>query len=561
MSRSWPSRSIVCAAILVLGVGCVSSARAGYVAINIGTFGGDTFVQSINNSGQMAGFSYDTVVGQSRAFLYSNGTLTNLGATGGIRSWAWGINASGEVIGTISGNQPNAQATLWSGGTVSNLGSLGGPFAAATGINNAGQVVGTSTISINGPHHAFLYSGGVMNDLGTLGGTWSQGVGINNSGQVVGYSAIDPANQHAFLYSNGVMTDLGLLPGSVSASVANAINDLSQVVGYSYFSAIGSHQAFLWSNGSMTQLDQLPGSLGSVAYGINNAGQVVGGTQGGINHNGTNLAILWQNGAAIDLNTQLDSIAPGWTLIAATGINDFGQIAAYGVNSLGETNSFLLTPDTTSCVPEPAYEVILDVLDGQTQSQVSAISCPGPVTKIGNGTFVLTQVNTHTLGTNVLAGVLSASADNQLGLGSINLNGGTFAATSSFALSHQVSIGTNGGTFNVAPAVTLGLALPLSGGGTFHKSGAGSLALVGDADGGFAGSIFVDAGLLSLQGNGGAPIDVNAGMFAANVNVGQGAALSVNVAAALRISGLLDLGHRLINRIQILAAASFIRAR
>ena len=39
----------------------------------------------------------------------------------------------------------------------------------------------------------------------------------------------------------------------------------------------------------------------------------------------------------------------GWTLQFATAINDSGQIAGYGINSVGQTDAFLLTP-----TPEPA---------------------------------------------------------------------------------------------------------------------------------------------------------------------------------------------------------------
>ena len=103
--------------------------------------------------------------------------------------------------------------------------------------------------------------------------------------------------------------------------------------------------AFLWIGGVMTDLGVLPGSIGSVAYGISNSGEVVvGGSQGGIDGGGVNHAIIWRGGIAIDLNTLLVSIDAGWTLEAATGINDSGQISAWGRHSLGAIHAFLLTP-------------------------------------------------------------------------------------------------------------------------------------------------------------------------------------------------------------------------
>src|SRR3990172_2867667 len=66
-------------------------------------------------------------------------------------------------------------------------------------------------------------------DLGTLGGDSSYAVAINELGQVVGYSYIASEEYHAFLWENGAMTDLGTLGGNFSQAVA--INERGQVVG------------------------------------------------------------------------------------------------------------------------------------------------------------------------------------------------------------------------------------------------------------------------------------------------------------------------------------------
>ena len=70
--------------------------------------------------------------------------------------------------------------------TVTDLGTLGGTDSYAYGINASGQVVGYCHTTGNAADHAFLYSGSTMTDLGTLGGTDSYANGINDSGQVVG---------------------------------------------------------------------------------------------------------------------------------------------------------------------------------------------------------------------------------------------------------------------------------------------------------------------------------------------------------------------------------------
>jgi probable HAF family extracellular repeat protein len=174
--------------------------------------------------------------------------MSDLGTLGGSNSWAYGINASGQVVGMSDTRTRAQQAFLYSNGTMTNLGSLSGENggSSASGINASGQIVGASSTN-NGYGHAFLYSDGTMTDLGTLpGGTQSYANGINASGQVVGESMINGWD-HPFLYSNGTMTDLNTLIAPTSGwylEEATAINDLGQIVGFGYNSQ-GQTHAFL----------------------------------------------------------------------------------------------------------------------------------------------------------------------------------------------------------------------------------------------------------------------------------------------------------------------------
>src|SRR3989442_10079197 len=89
-------------------------------------------------------------------------------------------------------------------------------------------------------------------------------------------------------------------PGTVGGPVSEAygVNDVGQVVGGTSTVSVAGH-AFLWQDGAMTDLGTL-GGIGSAALDINDLGQVVGGsgTASGGNH-----AVLWQNGAMPDLGT------------------------------------------------------------------------------------------------------------------------------------------------------------------------------------------------------------------------------------------------------------------
>jgi len=293
-------------------------------------------------------------------------TLTDLGDLGGGFSEAYGINDSGQVVGVSVTSSDDEDAFLYSGGTMTNLGTLStNPsynYSGATGINNSGQVVGYSETS-TGAENAFLYSSGTMTNLGSLSTFYDYSVanGINNSGQVVGASQTSSGAYNAFLYSGGTMSNLGTLSTnpSYNYSYASSINNSGQVVGASQTST-GAENAFLYSGGTMTNLGSLSLTFNSSqAYGINNSGQVVGESE---TSSGAEDAFLYSSGSMKDLNVLYASLLVSGTgslagftsLTEATGINSSGEITGdgnYWTGTTNETEAFLLEP---AAVPEPS---------------------------------------------------------------------------------------------------------------------------------------------------------------------------------------------------------------
>src|SRR2546421_1257898 len=94
----------------------------------------------------------------------------------------------------------------------------------------------------------------------------SEAEGINNAGQVVGRSFTPHFGVRATLWNGTDPTDLGF-------GEAYAINNSGQVVGWS-----GDRRATLWNGTTPTELGILPGGYTSIAYQINDRGQVVGNT-------------------------------------------------------------------------------------------------------------------------------------------------------------------------------------------------------------------------------------------------------------------------------------------
>lgn len=330
--------------------------------IDLGTLEGHTYSDAtdINNLGQVVGRSHlSGAYSDTRAFLYSDGTMTGLGSLNNPDrgSEPMAINDSGQIVGCSTvwkqgwiSDAPHA--FLYSGGMMTDLGTFlpSSPDhvawysdTCARGINSRGQIVGGSNVQLSGApvlygSHAFLYSGGVMTDLGTLipsgnASLESDAVDINDNGEIVGSSQIDFYFRHAFLYSNGVMTDLGSL--SDQQSWGAAINASAQIVGWSQVAG-GVYHGFLYSGGVMTDLGTLAGR-NTWALDINASGQIVGTSQMA---NGDYHAYLFSDGVMTDLNALIDPDS-GWTLNQAAAINDLGQIVGWGAHD-GKTHAFLL---------------------------------------------------------------------------------------------------------------------------------------------------------------------------------------------------------------------------
>lgn len=300
----------------------------------------------INSAGQIVGDIW-LGGGLRRAFTWSAGSLLQFDTLGGNDGSGTAINDAGHATGYASLADGSVHTFVTSGAAIVDA----KVFANATSssgraINNGGNVAGLY-YGADGNVHAFLRSGGVDLDIGTLGGNFTSAGGINAAGHVVGFGALDDSSPwlaHAFMY-DGVMHDLGTMAGA-SLSEATAINDYDQVTGHGW--VFGSEHAFLYQTGLMTDLGTL-GGRESYAYDINNLGQVVGNSNDVTDFDA--FAYLYSGGVMTNLNTLIDPTS-GWTLYNATGINDAGQVAAYGCR--GDECGGVLLNLTPLPVPEPA---------------------------------------------------------------------------------------------------------------------------------------------------------------------------------------------------------------
>jgi probable HAF family extracellular repeat protein len=357
------------------GMQVVPLLASNWTLTDLGTLGGsETFADSINDLGQVAGMSRITDDSDIHAFFYDNGMMQDLAPinSGDIRaSFRLGLNNVGQIASgvmvddayypTIYNRQTRQTTTLGS------LGSTSGFTGVATAINDSGVAVGISYLNSD-VRHGFVYRNGSMSDLGSLGG-YSGALAINSAGIAVGFSSDSPSGfQRAVIWANNSIRDIS----NGFESQARGINEFGQVVGETLTPA-GNQEAFRWSDGTSEDLGSLAPARSSEAFSINNEGNVVGTAEAitgftlqtnpitGVITTITNFhnhAFLYSNGSMMDLNSVI-STNTGWELYYAFGINNSDQILGWGSMDGGEhMRSFILQ------VPEPGVPAFVVLLAG-----------------------------------------------------------------------------------------------------------------------------------------------------------------------------------------------------
>ena len=475
----------------------------GYDIVDLGAMlsTGISSAADINNNGQVIG------QGPSGAFLYSSGTMTNLGANKNV----YCINNTGQVVGEASG-----AAFLYSDGTTTILGQ---GTTAAYGINDSGLIVGAGNFVVNSSGQTairgFIYDNGDITPLGTLNPAsntnpsfTSNAYYINNSGQVVGKaSASNSYTTNAFLYANSLMSNLGTLGGDTST--ANVINNSGQIVGWSD-KIHGTHadNAFLYSSG-MTDLSSIifNGSYATRANDINNLGQAVGNAAG---ISGGATAFIYDGSTMRDLNSLITS--SNYYITAANGINDLGQIVATGkyLPSSFYTRALLLTPaqrtwdgggtnDNWSTpanwnpdtVPVNGSALTFSGVNRQTNINDTDLISVGLIT-FSNGGF---NISGHSLVLN--AGIIN-NGDNTWAINSSLASPQTFTSLSG-TLTISGNVNNNGNLMSIDGAGNHLISGAIAGNGGLYKSGSGTLTLSSTANN-YKDNTTVNGGVLEFTG-------------------------------------------------------------
>jgi probable HAF family extracellular repeat protein len=292
----------------------------------------------INEGGDIIGSASDTLY-RDHPFVYRNGIMQELFGpddTGG----AVDINNNGQIVAFVTGGEFFNYLVISPDGTTVDLGDTLGEDFTAIAINDAGDILGHNS----SPGSDLLYNlnTGSIRFLPAPAGNAPQFRGLNNDGKVVGDQSFENPPGAFGLFFDGTQLIQLEYPGN-PYTYAFFINNRSYIAGDTVEGPIGDTTpiaAFIYHNGHFKSLGWLPGDNLSWPFGLNDDGDVVG--LSGSSFGGRVRPFLYRNQKMVELNSLVPAGA-GWTLTVAYHINNHGQIVGEGTLG-GEHRGYLLTP-------------------------------------------------------------------------------------------------------------------------------------------------------------------------------------------------------------------------
>lgn len=272
------------------------------VGCGINGISNGALIKAANQTGQIVGY-YRLNGGFEQGFMLDGATYTSVNYPGAVRTYALGINNSGEIVGLYT-TSPNEHGFLLSNGMYTSIDVPGNNgLTSAVSINDAGQIVGE--YSDNMGNHGFLYYRGKYYypiDYPAGGGTLTWGAGINGNGTIAG------------TYRDGSS-------GMQFGFTENAIPPT-------------------WK-GTFTPISY-PGATATAAQGINNDNQITGGYNGTAFPDCTDSNTVGGAGFISSGGAFTSFQFPGGISTDLQTTNDFSQSAGYYIDSSSVTHGFLV---------------------------------------------------------------------------------------------------------------------------------------------------------------------------------------------------------------------------
>jgi probable HAF family extracellular repeat protein len=195
---------------------------------------------------------------RQHAFIHDNGVTKDLGTLGGTSSYVQALNNRGDVLGASSlAGDRHGHAFLYTEGRMAEFGNADQDSSASL-LNDRGTVAGQIG------RDAFVYQDGeihVLDELGTGGSYVTQ---LNQHDMVAG-TVFNARGTQAFLYKDGETQLIPVLPGLDGERVTThvlAMNELGDVVGMSFGERYEDLQIFVYQDGEVINVSDMASLLG-----------------------------------------------------------------------------------------------------------------------------------------------------------------------------------------------------------------------------------------------------------------------------------------------------------
>lgn len=208
---------------------------------------------------------------QNTAFYFQGNSYHPLNVPDSVASFASGISAAGQIVGSFDNSAGARQGFLYDGTTFTVINPAGSAYSDASGISDSGVIVGDYEDSSN--HlHGYVDDGGNITTIDYPASLATAAFGINSKGDIVGLYVDSNNSVRGFLLSNGTYYSIDFPLAAVTRALG--INDAGTIVGEFRYPDKIDH-GFIYSRGAFSQVD-VTGAAATQLFRIKNNGNIVG---------------------------------------------------------------------------------------------------------------------------------------------------------------------------------------------------------------------------------------------------------------------------------------------